>query len=191
MSRPSLELQAQHTIGVAIGLPEPHASELEAHRAAFGDPQAHAIPAHVTLLAPTHVPVGGMPAVREHLAAVGRDAAPFHLHLRGTATFRPVSPVVFVSVVEGISGCERLERAVRSGVLLRRRRFPYHPHVTIAHDLPDEALDTAFDVLSDFDARIEVDRFTLYEQSDDGVWQVLDEFRLEGRPLRESRAVRH
>ena len=80
---------------------------------------------------------------------------------------------------------------MRSGVLLRRRRFPYHPHVTIAHDLPDEALDTAFDVLSDFDARIEVDRFTLYEQGDDGVWQVLEEFRLEGRPLRESRAVRH
>ena len=39
--------------------------------------------------------------VDEHLAAVAARHAPFVVHLRGTATFRPVSPVVFVQVVEG------------------------------------------------------------------------------------------
>ena len=34
---------------------------------------------------------------------------------------------------------------MRSGPLERELKFPYHPHVTVAHDLPEEALDRAFD----------------------------------------------
>ena len=39
------------------------------------------------------------------------------MRLRGTGTFRPVSPVVFVNVAEGISRCELLADAVRRGPL--------------------------------------------------------------------------
>jgi 2'-5' RNA ligase len=102
-------------IGVAIEVPEPYGEELQRWRAAFGDPLADAIPAHVTLLPPSAVPVAAMPDVRAHLSAVAARHVPFHIRLRGTGTFRPVSPVVFVQLAEGVSQCELLERSVRSG----------------------------------------------------------------------------
>ncbi len=40
-------------IGVSIPVPEPYGSLLQRRRAGFGDPAAHAIPSHVTLLPPT------------------------------------------------------------------------------------------------------------------------------------------
>ena len=161
----------RRTIGVAVSIPEPWGEQLRAHRASFGDPAAYAIPTHVTLLPPTPVWADADPLVERHLTAVAAAAQPFDIHLRGTATFRPVSPVVFIQLVEGIGGCERLERAIRSGPLRRTLQFYYHPHVTEAHHLPDEALDRAFRELSDFECRFRVEEFHLYEHGADGVWR--------------------
>jgi 2'-5' RNA ligase len=155
------------TVGVAIAIPEPFGGRLQAHRASFGDPLASSIPTHITLLPPTEVPGD----VGEHLADVAASVVPFTIHLRGTATFRPVSPVVFVQVVEGISECELLERRVRSGPLARELAFPYHPHVTVAHDVPEAALDEAFSTLADFECRFQVRALHLYEHGADGVWR--------------------
>ena len=41
--------------------------------------------------------------------------------------------------------------------------------MTVAHDLPDDALDAARTELADYSARFDVDHFTLYEHVD-GVW---------------------
>lgn len=90
------------SIGVAISIPEPYASELQSMRASFGDPLADAIPTHVTLLPPTNVAPGGLDSVFEHLEKVARRHDPFEMRLRGSATFRPVSPVVFVQLSTGI-----------------------------------------------------------------------------------------
>jgi 2'-5' RNA ligase len=160
------------TIGVAIPIPEPYGTQLQDWRAAFGDPQARAIPTHVTLLPPTDVPVGLLPEVDTHLRKVAEIQQSFPMHLRGSGTFRPVSPVVFVQIAEGIAGCEQLERHVRADVLDRELQFAYHPHVTVAHDLPDPALDRAFETMATYDARFEVTGFALYEHGDDGVWRV-------------------
>src|SRR5215468_2823215 len=103
------------TIGVAVPIPQPYASELQDLREEFGDPLARAIPAHVTLLGPTVVDDADLAEIDEHLRGVAAGEMPFEMRLRGSATFRPISPVVFVSVVMGISDCERLERAVRKG----------------------------------------------------------------------------
>ena len=161
----------QVRIGVALAVPEPFGTQLQEARGDFGDPLAAAIPPHVTLLGPTVVDVAAVAEVDDHLAAVGRAHRPFTVHLRGTGTFRPVSDVVFVQVVEGISECERLERAVRSGPLAQDLRFNYHPHVTVAHDVPDDALDRAFAELAGFDAVFRVSALQVYEHGDDGVWR--------------------
>ena len=168
----------QVRIGVALEVPEPFGPQLQAARAGFGDPLAAAIPPHVTLLGPTVVDLSDVPKVDDHLAAVGRAHRPFSVHLRGTGTFRPVSDVVFVQVVEGISECERLERSVRSGPLLQELRFNYHPHVTVAHDVPDEAMDRAFAELATFEARYRVTALQVYEHGDDGVWRPVRSFPL-------------
>ena len=109
------------------------------------------------------------------------DAAALHeaVHLRGTATFRPLSPVVFVALAEGISGCERLERQVRSGPLGVDLSYPYHPHVTVAHEVEEALLDRAFTELSDFEARFTVDSFTLFVHDDHSGWAPGRTFQLE------------
>ncbi|WP_210650348.1 2'-5' RNA ligase family protein [Nocardioides sp. SYSU D00065] len=159
------------TIGVAIAIPEPWASELQDYRTSIGDTTATHIPTHITLIPPTEVDEAELPAVIEHLGAAAAGVEPFDIHLRGTGTFRPVSPVVFVMLAEGISACEVLADAVRRGPLAVDLHFPYHPHVTIAHHLDDEALDRAYEDLATFECRFAVDAFSLYVHDQHAGWQ--------------------
>ncbi|MEZ0448714.1 2'-5' RNA ligase family protein [Cellulomonas sp. ICMP 17802] len=172
----------QVRIGVAITVPEPYGTVLQTARARFGDPWADFIPPHITLLGPTVIEHDEITSVDEHLAEVAAQHAPFVVRLRGTGTFRPVSPVVFVQVAEGVAGCEGLESSVRSGLLSQELRFVYHPHVTVAHEVPDDRLDAAFDGLADFDASFVVDSFHSYAHGDDGVWRPARDFSLTGSP---------
>jgi 2'-5' RNA ligase len=170
------------TIGVAVGIPEPWGSQLDGHRAASGDPSASLVPAHLTLLGPTEVDPSPEAAakIEDHLSATAAVHRPFQLHLRGTGTFRPVTQVVFVAVAAGIADCELLAGDIRSGPLARQLTYPYHPHVTVAQDLPEESLDAAFDGLATFEARFPVDGFTLYEHIEDGHWKPQRRFVLTG-----------
>jgi 2'-5' RNA ligase len=168
------------TLGVAISIPEPWAQELVDWRRRVGDPAAARVPPHVTLLPPTQVPTERMPAIEAHLDEVAAQFPAFELHLSGTGTFRPVSDVVFIVVAAGISQCERLEATVRSGPLARETRFPYHPHVTVAHDISAEGLDRAYEGLAGFDARFPVPAFTVFQQETSGVWVTRKDFALRG-----------
>jgi 2'-5' RNA ligase len=166
-------------IGVAIDIPEPWGSQLTRRRAAAGDPQAAYTPAHVTLLGPTDVTTDALPAVEKHLEAVASAQRPFAIHLRGTGTFRPVTEVVFVTVAQGISECELLAGAITAAEGVQRDgRFPYHPHVTVAQDVPPAALDAVFDDLATFSARFEVASFTLFSHGGEGLWQPRRDFPL-------------
>ncbi|MEH1166615.1 2'-5' RNA ligase family protein [Micromonospora sp. CPCC 205539] len=166
-------------VGIAVDIPEPWGAQLTRRRIEAGDPLA--VPAHVTLLGPTEIPVATLPAVEGHLAAVAAAHLPFALHLRGTGTFRPVTQVVFVAVAAGISECELLAAAIAGAPELHREtRFPYHPHVTVAQDVAPEALDKAYEDLADFSAMFEVDAFTLFSHSGQARWQPRRDFRLGG-----------
>ncbi|MEU5938444.1 2'-5' RNA ligase family protein [Micromonospora sp. NPDC047548] len=166
-------------IGIAVDVPEPWGGMLTRRRVEAGDPQV--VPAHVTLLGPTEIPVAALPAVEEHLARVAAAHLPFTLHLRGTGTFRPVTQVVFVAVAAGISECEVLAAAINAAPELHRQaRFPYHPHVTVAQDVAPDALDRAYEDLADFSAMFEVDSFTLFSHSGETRWQPRRDFRLGG-----------
>jgi 2'-5' RNA ligase len=166
------------TLGVAIAIPQPHSTVLQNWRRRVGDPAADVIWPHVTLLPPTVVPAGDVLAIEAHLAAAAAGGTPFAMHLAGTGTFRPTSPVVFVQVARGVSDCELLEKAIRGGPLGRDLEFPYHPHVTVAHEVPDAALDEAYEGLSGFVARFPVERFGLFARHSDGTWRPRAEFAL-------------
>lgn len=169
------------TIGVAIAVPEPWGGQLQDYRTALGDTTAEGIPTHITLMPPFEVAPDQMPEIEQHLAQASAQNSAFKVHLRGTGTFRPVSPVVFVVVVEGISQCEQLAFSVRRGPLACELQFPYHPHVTIAHHLDDAHLDKAFSELATFECEFEVDYFSLYVHDSRTGWQPTRHFSLTAR----------
>ncbi|MCW7946164.1 phosphoesterase [Streptomyces hygroscopicus] len=166
------------TIGVSIAVPEPHGSQLQELREGFGDAAAPCIPTHVTLLPPTEVDASELPAIEAHLAEVAAAGRPFPMRLSGTGTFRPLSPVVYVQVVEGAEVCGWLQKQVRdaSGPVARELLFPYHPHVTVAHGIDEAAMDRAFEELAGYEAEWPCTGFALYEQGADGIWRKLREF---------------
>ena len=165
------------TIGVALPIPEPFLSELGAYRERFGDPLAHAIVAHITLVPPTQVAdEQALGEILAHLQVQAASMVPFPLVLEGAGTFRPISQVVFVPIVEGEAEVRAAEAAVRSGPLDRPLNFPYHPHVTVAHDLEEEWLDQAHEALLSYRAAFEVDRLSLFIQGADAVWRPVVDF---------------
>ena len=188
------DMLATRDIGVAIGIPEPFGSELQGWRERLGDPNATRIVPHVTLLPPTQVANESLAEIEEHLRIVATRVRAFDIRLRGSATFLPVSPVVFVPLVQGIAECEQLQVKVRSGPLWREVGYAYHPHVTVAHDLPDDALYRAWTELSSYDATFPVLGFTLFEQGPDLVWRPQRDFTFGGGGLPgppEERFARH
>ncbi|GFH36054.1 2'-5' RNA ligase family protein [Streptomyces pacificus] len=171
-------------LGVSIAVPEPYGSLLQERRAGFGDAAAHGIPTHVTLLPPTEADESVLAEVEAHLARVAAAGRPFSMRLSGTGTFRPLSPVVFVNVVEGGEACARLQQQVRDepGPLARELQWPYHPHVTVAHGIAEDAMDRAYEELADYEAAWTCSSFALYEQGADGVWRKLREYAFAGGP---------
>lgn len=174
------------TLGVSIAVPEPYGRLLQERRLGFGDAAAHGIPTHVTLLPPTAADAALLPAVKAHLCAVAASSRPFPVRLSGTDTFRPVSPVVYLRVAEGASACSLLQERIRdaAGPLARDLPFPYHPHVTVAHGIADEAMDRAHAELAGFEAEWACTSFALHAQGDDEVWRKLDEYAFGGGEAR-------
>lgn len=168
-----------HLIAVVVVIPAPAGDAINDARGRY-EPTAGKLPPHITVLPPVDVDDHALSAVEGHLGDVALRTTPFDVRLRGTATFRPRSPVVYLAVAEGVAELARLEAAVRSGDLAAESRFPYHPHVTVAHRVPDEVLDAAFSDLADFDARVRVDSFGLYEHRGRS-WEHVREFPLLGQ----------
>lgn len=160
-------------MGVALPVPEPWGSLVREARLGYGEARAAHIPTHVTLLPPTLTTSGLLEELLEHLHEVARSNPPFRVVLRGTGTFRPVSDVVYIQVAQGVSSCEQLEQAVRSGPVSRELEFPYHPHVTVVHDEPSAVLDRAFEELASFTAEFTAQEFVAYVHHGDGVWRPL------------------
>ncbi len=65
--------------------------------------------------------------VEEHLAAIAGRSASYRIHLRGSGTFRPVSPVVFVNLVAGHLPDRAAGPRLPSGPARARSRLPLPP----------------------------------------------------------------
>ncbi|MEE2521568.1 2'-5' RNA ligase family protein [Pseudarthrobacter sp. J75] len=161
------------SVGVILGFPPAIAEELQRWRASFGDPMADVIPAHITLVTTTLTE--DWEATHRHVREVARRQEPFVVTISGTGSFRPVSPVVFLKVEDGFGECVDLHEKLQAGPLERDLPFPYHPHVTIAHDVAPESLDEAELALSDYRATFPVVSMGLYEHDADGIWQLREE----------------
>lgn len=165
-------------VGVAIEIPEPYSKSLQRAREHCGDRLALLIPPHVTLVGPTIIERDRLLELEDHLSAVSEQHQKFSLKLGGTDTFRPISPVAFVKVISGSLQCDLLQTDLRQGLLSQDLRFPYQPHITIAHEVSDFQLDAALKLMEGFQASIEVTSFSLYEHGDDQVWRPIKKYAL-------------
>lgn len=154
-------LPGQEWLGVVVAIPEPWVTQLTDLRLRLGDLAGSRIPAHITLMPPTPVARDARPAVIDHLRSIASRHAPFRVTLHGTGTFRPVSNVAFMTLSEGSAACVDLAEEIRSGPLDHESRFPYHPHVTLAQDVDDVALDLALDIGTTIEASWIVPGFRL------------------------------
>ncbi|WP_116112667.1 2'-5' RNA ligase family protein [Austwickia chelonae] len=166
-------------VGVAIALPEPHAGLLQEARRNFGDLQGDLVRTHVTLAGPREIPDREMSRVQEHLAMICRDQGPFDVLLQGATSFRPVTQVSYLRVCRGAEECRQLAEAICTGPLAAPQHYPYHPHVTLAQDLPEEALDRAEQEFSDYSLGFRVQELGLYACDRYDRWRLLRDFALE------------
>ena len=143
---------SEEWFGIVIAIPEPWLSEITKMRLDLGDSAAEQVPPHVTIMPPIALPSDDREQIVEHLRKVVRDHRPFRISLQGSGTFMPVSPVVYLNVDKGASQCSALAEDVRSGPLDYRLRFPYHPHVTLAHNVPEDLLQRGLEDGADFEA---------------------------------------
>lgn len=169
---------AEVVLGVLILVPEPLSGRVRALRTSLSE-DVVAVPTHVTLIPPTTVAATELPSVVEHLGAVAAGERPFSIRLLGTDTFQPVTDVVFLPLADGRDSCDRLQERLRGGPLQVDLRFPYHPHVTLAHDIPQAGLDQARAAMESVDETFTVDRFVLYaDPSGTEDWEPVREFPL-------------
>ena len=86
-----------------------------------------------------------------------------------------------LTLAAGIIECTLLAGAIADAEGVHRdSRFPYHPHVTVAQDVPPDQLDAVFEDLAGFSARFDVASFTLFSHGGEGPWRPRRDFPLGG-----------
>ncbi|MDR1825484.1 MAG: 2'-5' RNA ligase family protein [Bifidobacteriaceae bacterium] len=165
-------------VGVAIMVPQPLSAPLAAARRGFGDPDANDIGPHITIVPPMAVPATDVRKVAAHVSAVAAARGSFAIHLRGSGTFRPVTPVVYIKLEDGAAQCSALERALKQGPLSRPSRYPYKPHLTVAAEVDDAVLDRAQKAYATYDATFQATHLRLCALDGSRRWRLVGEYAL-------------
>lgn len=166
------------TIGIAVEVPEPWASEIKAARLAAGDEKGRHTPTHITLLGPTLVSHEGLAQLHERLLPALSGVNSFDVHLQGSDSFRPVTPVVFLRVDDGAAQLAELAELVRTVLEAPDPKYDFHPHVTLGHEIPEAALDRLSAQFANFELDFQVATFRMYIHGSDGHWRLVHEYHL-------------
>jgi 2'-5' RNA ligase/8-oxo-dGTP pyrophosphatase MutT (NUDIX family) len=159
-------------LGVIARLPEPLGIHVQAWRRALGDPAAGRVAPHLTLAPPQTVAERDLERAATLVERAAAEAVPFMVELDGTATFLPDAPVAYLAVREGGPALHDLEVALQESPL-DRRTHPFHPHVTVLQDLPEERIEAAAAELAGFRAAFPVRELALMREERDKVWRPL------------------
>jgi 2'-5' RNA ligase len=90
--------------------------------------------AHVSVLPPRPLAVDWRVASAQ-IRALMDSWEPFEIELTGIEIF-PVTDVIYIEVGAGAGQLRRMHLAINSGALAFQDPFPYHPHITLAQELP-------------------------------------------------------
>lgn len=167
-------------LGVVIEIPSPLDAPLIDWRRKYGGEQAAAVAPHITLVSGSTT---DWDAAAAHVRHVASSISSFSVQLRGTGTFRPISPVVFLNVTEGAGQCGELHDALVAGPLLHELTYGYHPHLTIAHEAEEAAMDRAQEELRGTSMSFVVEKIGLFGLDSTGAWSRREELGLDGPSL--------
>jgi 2'-5' RNA ligase len=140
-------------------------------------PDAKARP-HLTVLPPRPIPVSPDAAWREiceHL----QEFEPLRVEFDDVAVF-PGSQVIYIAVKTGAPELERMNRILNDGALAFLEPFAYHPHVTLAKDLPPGSIDESYQLAcrrwreASVSREFVIDKLTFVQNTLENRWLDLD-----------------
>ena len=165
---------ARLRLGVAVIVPEPVRSEVQGLRKALGDPALGRIEPHITLVSPFNVAAESLDLVIRRLVKATVQTEPFEVVLGGARTFMPHSPVLYLSVLEGVAELAQLVVALHQPPLPNQPRRDYVAHVTLAEELPLPRLFYAADFLGGYRARFLVNSVSLLCRPAGRPWEPIE-----------------
>jgi hypothetical protein len=157
------------------------------------DLRRHLVPgcnphAHVSLLPPRPLAVD-WPVASDQVRSILMDWTPFEVELTGIDVF-PVTNVIYIDVGRGATALRQVHREMNTGPLEFQEPFAYHPHITLAQELPPEkVLETnqlAHRLWREYDGTrsFTAGHATFVQNSLGNCWIDLAEFALGGTPVK-------
>lgn len=154
---------ARRRLALALLVPEPVATEVDALRRALGDRQLDRIAPHLTIVPPINLADDLVADGLAVAAAAVRGRHPISVTLGPVDTFSEASPVRFLAV-DPWHEVEALWASCWTGPFERPVTRPFHPHVTVDLDGgPTTGPDPAIDLLAGYRAEVVFDRLTVLE----------------------------
>ena len=144
--------------------------------------------AHVSLLPPRPLAVD-WPVASEQVRTALSSSQPFEIELTGIGIF-PFTDVIYIEVGRGTEELRRLHQAVNADTLEFQDPFPYHPHITLAQELPPEKVaatsELARRLWSEYTGPrcFPANRATFVQNSLNNRWVDLAEYTIGGSPLK-------
>lgn len=132
------------------------------------------VKAHLTILPPRPIQVDPQDAwaqVKQDLV----EFQPLHVELDDVAIF-PESQVIYIAIRTGLAQLERMNQRLNRGALAFEEPFEYHPHVTLAKDLPAASVEAMSQLAAREwrEARVPknlvIDRLTFVQNTLDNSW---------------------
>ena len=104
-------------------------------------PGCHAL-AHVTVLPPRPLEIGA--AAGEYLAPLIEEFPAFDIEILGVCKF-DLTDVIYAEIGLGKSTLEAMHAAMNSSELFFKEPYPYHPHITLAQNMPVDEVAERFE----------------------------------------------
>ncbi len=96
--------------------------------------------AHVSVLPPRTLE-GPPEAAVEHAQRTVAGFAPFEIVLGGIEKF-DATDVIFIGLEQGEAQLREMYRSLNQGILVFPETYAYHPHVTLAQEIPPEQVES-------------------------------------------------
>jgi 2'-5' RNA ligase len=178
--RPVAAEERLNVFALVIYIPDPLGRYLDDLRRELApDCNPHA---HVSVLPPRPLAVEWQAAAGQ-ARALTETWAPFEIELAGLRIF-PVTNVIYLEIGAGAADLRRMHAAMNAGALEFEEPFPYHPHITLAQEIPQQEVAAVYELAQrrwrEYPGRgvFRAERAVFVRNTLDNCWIDLAEYRL-------------